>query len=74
MPDALSKTLPIWCSVINRAVKLRCPEFYANRRWDTTLYTFPASVSSLEHREIEKRLDTWARSLAVSQNSEYNRV
>ncbi|KIL55877.1 hypothetical protein M378DRAFT_173213 [Amanita muscaria Koide BX008] len=57
MPDAFSKTVPIWCAVINRAV---CQE------WDTRLYTPPGSVSVQEHYQIEKRIDGWVGSLVVS--------
>ena len=67
MPDALSKTVPIWCSVINRAVLKRNPEAYEHRGlWDTALYTPPLVVSRQEHAQIEERLDRWAADLAVS--------
>lgn len=69
IPDALSKTVPIWCAVINRAMLLLHPHLRENdtkRSWDTALYTPPATVSKLEHHEIEKRLDGWAAALAVS--------
>ncbi|KAM6502955.1 tRNA A64-2'-O-ribosylphosphate transferase [Amanita muscaria] len=56
MPDAFSKTVPIWCAVINRAVRM----------WDTTLYTPPGSVSVQEHYQIEKRIDGWVGSLVSS--------
>jgi tRNA A64-2'-O-ribosylphosphate transferase len=66
MPDALSKTVPIWCSVVNRAILLRrrrrgdsCSE------WDTKLYTPPSVVSAQEHDQIAQRLDGWAKVLAV---------
>lgn len=64
MPDALSKTVPIWCAVINRAVRFvntSCPS-----DWDTALYTPAGVVSPQEHHQIEKHLDDWARSLAAS--------
>ncbi|KAL1678999.1 initiator tRNA phosphoribosyl transferase [Schizophyllum commune] len=67
MPDALSKTVPIWCSVINCAVLKRNPEAYEHRRsWDTALYTPPLVVSRQEHAQIEERLDRWATDLAAS--------
>ncbi|KAL1659817.1 initiator tRNA phosphoribosyl transferase [Schizophyllum commune] len=67
MPDALSKTVPIWCSVINRAVLKRTPEAYEHREsWDTALYTPPLVVSRQEHAQIEERLDRWATDLAAS--------
>ncbi|KAF4598796.1 hypothetical protein EYR38_007204 [Pleurotus pulmonarius] len=67
MPDALSKTIPIWCAVINRATKIRYPE--VPYPWDVKLYTPPHVVSTQEHRAIELRLDEWAASLA---NSSYD--
>ena len=62
MPDALSKTVPIWCSVLNRALKLR---HHKGDGWDTALYTSPVAVSSQEHSQIERRLDEWAIALKV---------
>jgi tRNA A64-2'-O-ribosylphosphate transferase len=66
MPDALSKTVPIWCCVVNRAILLRrrrrvdsCSE------WNTKLYTPPSVVSAQEHDQIAQRLDGWAKALAV---------
>ncbi|KAJ8697086.1 tRNA A64-2'-O-ribosylphosphate transferase, variant 2 [Pleurotus ostreatus] len=64
MPDALSKTIPIWCAVINRAMKIRYPELPDS--WDVKLYTPPHVVSTQEHRAIELRLDEWSISLANS--------
>ncbi|KAI5890118.1 initiator tRNA phosphoribosyl transferase [Schizophyllum commune H4-8] len=67
MPDALSKTVPIWCSVINRAVLKRSPGVYERRdSWDTALYTPLLVVSRQEHAQIEEKLDRWAIDLAQS--------
>ena len=66
IPDALSKTIPIWCAVVNRAMRLRCGPLPS---WDTALYTPPRTVSSQEHSQIEARLDSWAQDLAVSSHS-----
>lgn len=63
IPDALSKTIPIWCAVINRAQKRRDPLSIAD--WDIALYTPPHSVSKQEHAQIETLLDQWADSLLV---------
>lgn len=63
MPDALSKTVPIWCAVINRAICLVHP--FSGSEWDTALYTPPRVVSPQEHHQIERHLDSWAQSLAV---------
>ncbi|KIK22315.1 hypothetical protein PISMIDRAFT_102651 [Pisolithus microcarpus 441] len=65
MPDALSKTIPIWCSVINRALLLKChPSGFDG--WDTTIYTPPGVVSTQERHQIEAKLDEWAAELAAS--------
>lgn len=58
MPDALSKTVPIWCAVFNR---LLFPQ-------DSTchsLYTPPSCVSASEHEQIEQRLDSLVQQLTV---------
>lgn len=64
MPDAFSKTVPIWCSVINRALALKHPCSFDG--WDTALYTPPGVVSTQEHCQIETKLDEWAAELAAS--------
>ena len=65
-PDALSKTVPIWCSVINRAVCLR----HGNRKeWssiDLDVYTPAISVSESEREQIRDRLQDFAERMAVS--------
>ncbi|PPQ65271.1 hypothetical protein CVT26_000231 [Gymnopilus dilepis] len=68
IPDALSKTVPIWCAVINRALLIRHPEEIVSRtsEWNTALYTPPSTVSRQEHNQIEQRLDEWAKLLAAS--------
>ncbi|KAJ8076637.1 tRNA A64-2'-O-ribosylphosphate transferase [Marasmius tenuissimus] len=68
IPDALSKTLPIWCAVINRAMVLRYPELLeeSSNKWDPELHTPPLSVSKQEHAQIERLLDGWAGSLYKS--------
>jgi len=53
MPDALSKTIPIWCCVINRAV------FGAEGKHE--LHTPPQAVSASEHAQIESRIDGCVR-------------
>jgi tRNA A64-2'-O-ribosylphosphate transferase len=50
MPDALSKTVPIWCCVLNRIV-------FKENSMLHELYTPPQAVSPSEHAQIEKRLD-----------------
>ncbi|KZS87757.1 initiator tRNA phosphoribosyl transferase [Sistotremastrum niveocremeum HHB9708] len=62
LPDALSKTVPIWCATINRAIQIRgCP-----LNWDSDLYTPPSVVSQSEHTQIETFIDGWARDLLAS--------
>ncbi|KAG6836477.1 hypothetical protein H0H93_007646 [Arthromyces matolae] len=65
MPDALSKTVPIWCAVVNRAIVRRHPG-PDKSSWDTALYTPPGVVSGQEHHQIELRLDAWAEALYKS--------
>ena len=76
LPDALSKTVPIWCAVINRAILLRggCFEVPLPSSSDVAmvsdtdldLHTPPGAVSPHEHAQIAARLDIWATALAVS--------
>ncbi|KAI1791152.1 initiator tRNA phosphoribosyl transferase [Ganoderma leucocontextum] len=63
IPDALSKTAPIWCAVINRAMVLWHPE---KKDWDVELYCPPGAVSEQERSQITLRLDGWARALVAS--------
>lgn len=64
MPDALSKTVPIWCTVINIAIQLRREEEMDD--WDMTLYLPPNIVSPSEREQIQAMLPTWAAALEVS--------
>ncbi|KAI0048791.1 initiator tRNA phosphoribosyl transferase [Auriscalpium vulgare] len=64
IPDALSKTVPIWCAVVNRALILR--QKADTGTLDSPMYTPPAAVSAQEHRQIEAKLDRWAQELASS--------
>ena len=66
IPDALSKTVPIWCAVINRAMVLLNPDLLqVNEGWDQSLYAAPGAVSAQEHHQIEIKLGGWARALVV---------
>ncbi|PCH36606.1 initiator tRNA phosphoribosyl transferase [Wolfiporia cocos MD-104 SS10] len=65
IPDALSKTVPIWCAVINRAVQRRYPSREKDS-WDTQLYCPPGAVSAQEVGQISTRLDSWVDSLLNS--------
>ncbi len=67
MPDALSKTVPLWCAVINHAVKFKYR--IQDVDWDTSLYTPPGVISAQEHNQIEGKLQEWAVRLLVSDQS-----
>ncbi|KAH7122577.1 initiator tRNA phosphoribosyl transferase-domain-containing protein [Dendryphion nanum] len=54
MPDALSKTIPIWCCVLNRAI-------FPEKTEAHELFTSPQAVSASEHAQIEKRIDGFVR-------------
>jgi tRNA A64-2'-O-ribosylphosphate transferase len=64
IPDAFSKTVPIWCAVINRAIAQVSPPTISED-WDIALYSPPQVVSDQEHAQIEARLDGWANALVV---------
>ena len=66
IPDSLSKTVPIWCAVVNRALRRLYSDVNSSADWDTNLYTPPNAVSRQEHEQIQSRLDGWADSLVVS--------
>ncbi|KAJ3321460.1 hypothetical protein HDV06_004129 [Boothiomyces sp. JEL0866] len=61
-PDSLSKTIPIWCTVINHAIKT----LSGNSEWDCTLYTSRASVSESEESQIAERIPGFVESLLNS--------
>ncbi|KAK4997423.1 tRNA A64-2'-O-ribosylphosphate transferase [Elasticomyces elasticus] len=50
MPDALSKTVPIWCTVINRAL-------FPDDATAHSLVTPPSVVSASEHAQITQRVE-----------------
>lgn len=58
MPDALSKTVPMWCAVMNR---LLFPEILASH----VLHTPPKVVGQSEHIQIEDRLEGFVKNLRV---------
>lgn len=56
MPDAMSKTVPIWCSVLNRFLFSGQPQFHK-------LYTPPQVVSQSEHAQIAALLPSFLAAL-----------
>lgn len=61
-PDALSKSIPIWCAVLNTASSKRY-----GMSWDNAgLHTSPEAVSASEHSQIEAKVDQWAEALLES--------
>ncbi|OTB11438.1 hypothetical protein K445DRAFT_322024 [Daldinia sp. EC12] len=56
MPDALSKTVPIWCCVLNHVLFPETPAFHE-------LYTPPNTVSRSEHAQMEARIPEHVASL-----------
>ena len=60
MPDALSKTAPIWCVVLNR---LLFPERYGMHE----LYTPKTSVGQSEHAQMVARIDAFVQDAKLLQ-------
>jgi len=56
MPDALSKTVPIWCCVLNRALFPQDPPSHA-------LFVPPNVVSDMEKSQMEARIPDFLASL-----------
>ena len=52
MPDALAKTIPIWCAVINRLL-------FPDEVTACELFTPNDIVGASEHTQIEARLSTF---------------
>jgi hypothetical protein len=72
-PDALSKTIPLWCAVLNRARMRLLPPSPDNsiatvEEWerDGKLWTLPSAVGRSEHSQMEARIEEWAQSLMVT--------
>ncbi|KAE8241705.1 hypothetical protein A4X13_0g7296 [Tilletia indica] len=67
MPDALSKTIPIWCAVLNRASALSHPGSGVDRvEGSDSLVTPERLVSRSEHEQMDSRVDLWAKALVES--------
>lgn len=56
MPDALSKTVPVWCNILNRFLFPDQPQFHE-------LYTPPQVVSKSEHDQIVALLSSFLTAL-----------
>ncbi|RDW73454.1 hypothetical protein BP6252_07361 [Coleophoma cylindrospora] len=56
MPDALSKTIPVWCSVVNRFLFPELVQFH-------DVYTPPQVVAQSEHAQIAALLPSFLASL-----------
>lgn len=61
-PDSLTKTIPIWCCVVNRAVQRhrtqhQCAE-KSHESWDTDL-NVPLWIPEMEKLQIEQRIDAF---------------
>ena len=63
LPDSFSRTIPVWCCVMNRVVQkyraeiLRLDEFDEDE-WDTALYTPASIVSPEEYIDISSLIDS----------------
>ncbi|KAG8740073.1 hypothetical protein FRC10_004794, partial [Ceratobasidium sp. 414] len=57
-PDALSRTVPTWCAVINRAIGLEGEH--------AGLFTPPDAVSPSEHAQMDAKIQGWADELNAS--------
>jgi tRNA A64-2'-O-ribosylphosphate transferase len=62
MPDALSKTIPMWCCVLNRAL-------FGEGEKKHELFTPPQAVSESEHAQMESRIDGCLRQFLVRHTS-----
>ena len=58
MPDALSKTIPIWCAVFNRAL-------FPSETAYHSVELPPNYLGASEESQIEQRIDGFVHSLKV---------
>ena len=59
MPDAFSKTVPIWCAVMNRVL-------FPSDEDSAKLHLMPGLTSESEAAQIEAHLDGFVTSFKVS--------
>jgi len=64
MPDALSKTVPVWCAVVNRAIFQEDREDVGGEKG--TLYVPPSVVSESERVQMEARIGGFVKQFLVS--------
>ncbi|CAG8560692.1 15846_t:CDS:2, partial [Acaulospora morrowiae] len=83
LPDALSKTIPIWCCTINLAIKKYRDSIGFERKnelesfllqeksseWDTEFHSLSSVISNSEHSQIVSLIPKFAQDLI---NSGYN--
>lgn len=62
MPDALSKTVPIWCAVMNRLLFHEMPASHV-------LHTPSDVVGQSQHTQIEDRLASFVENVNVRLNA-----
>ncbi|KAH8550298.1 tRNA A64-2'-O-ribosylphosphate transferase [Umbelopsis sp. PMI_123] len=60
IPDALSKTIPIWCAVLNRAI---AKSGLGGAEWESELHTLPSIISLSEHAQIAALIDEFTENL-----------
>ena len=66
-PDAFSRTVPIWCTVLNRTVaRYRKKTGRTVEDWDVELHVPPREVSDVEKQIVTKKLDTLVDSFVDS--------
>ena len=59
MPDALAKTIPIWCCVMNRLL-------FRDERGKMELFTPKNVVGMSEHAQIDAKIDSFVTDAEVS--------
>lgn len=64
MPDSLSKTIPLWCCVLNSAIAR-----ITGNQWDTQLHTLPKLVSRQEHEQMQALIPHCVDALLVRKDN-----
>lgn len=71
-PDALSKTIPIWCAVVNRVVSSLHGKAWNAECLDTAMPL--ASVGPSEANQIQQLLPAWTKRLLVRRSMHSDRL